>query len=65
MVCLPQVFDVIALCLLPSQALPCVVSEWTGPTFFLLNTNGIIRSNCEGLCSQGKARAHFGLLSAK
>lgn len=62
MACLPQVFDVITLCLLLSQMLPCVGSEWTGPTFFLMNTNGIIYFNCEDLCSQGKERAHFGLL---
>lgn len=65
MVCLPQVLDVITLCLLLSQMLPCAVSEWTGHTFFLLNTSGIIHFNCEDLCSRGKERGHFCLLLAK
>lgn len=60
MVCLPQVFDVITLFIALTNAALCW--EWTGPTFFLMNTNGIIHLNCEDLCSQGKERAHFGLL---
>lgn len=33
------------------------MSEWTGPTFFLLNINGIVNFNCKDLCSQGKKKS--------
>lgn len=43
--------------LIALKMLPCVMSEWTGPTFFLLNINGIVNFNCKDLCSQGKKKS--------